>query len=103
MIHDCQNALQFSSTRKRGQEHLGCNRSSKKQCLTTALDRTHDLDCLQNEISDMRDWLKSEISDLKSEITDMKECVEGIGECLKEEVGFNLEEVLYLIRKSRLT
>jgi hypothetical protein len=51
----------------------------------------------------MRDWLKSEISNLKSEITDMKECVEGIGERLKEEVEFNLEEVLYLVRKSRLT
>ena len=100
MIHDCQNALQSSSTQKHGQGHLGCNRSSKKQRLT-ALDRTHDLDCLQNEISDMRDWLKSEISNLKSEITDMKECVEGIGERLKEEVEFNLEEVLslYLVRK----
>ena len=47
----------------------------------------------------MRDWLKSEISDLKIEISDMKECVEGIGGHLKEEVEFNLEEVLYLLRK----
>jgi predicted nucleic acid-binding Zn-ribbon protein len=54
---------------------------------------------LQNEISDMRDWLKSEISELKNEISDMKECVEGIGERLKEEVESNLEEVLYLLRK----
>ena len=58
---------------------------------------------MQNEISDMRDWLKSEISDLKSEITDMKECVEGIGERLKEEVEFSLEEVLYLVRKLTCT
>jgi hypothetical protein len=34
---------------------------------------------LQNEISDMRDWLKSEISELKNDISDMKESVEGIG------------------------
>ena len=47
----------------------------------------------------MRDWLKSEISDLKGEISDMKECVEGIGERLKEEVEFSLEEVLSLLRK----
>ena len=57
------------------------------------------MDCLQNEISDMRDWLKSEISELKNEISNMKECVEGIGERLKEEVEFNLEEVLYLLHK----
>jgi archaellum component FlaC len=54
---------------------------------------------LQNEISDMRNWLKSEISELKNEISDMKECVEGIEEHLKEEVECNLEEVLYLLRK----
>ena len=48
----------------------------------------------------MRDWLKSEISELKNEISDMKECVEGIGERLKEEVEFNLDEILYLLRKS---
>lgn len=47
----------------------------------------------------MRDWLKSEISELKNEISDMKECVEGIGERLKEEVELNLEEVLYLLRR----
>ena len=50
-------------------------------------------------MSDMRDWLKSEICNLKSEICEMKKDVEGIGEHLKEEVDFTLEEILYLLHK----
>jgi hypothetical protein len=52
------------------------------------------------------EWLKSEVSDvkreirgMKSEISDMKEDMMGIGEYLKDEVGFILSEVIYLLRE----
>ena len=47
----------------------------------------------------MRDWLKSEISELKNDISDMKKSVEGIGEHLKEEVEFvgNSGEAIRLV------
>ena len=49
------------------------------------------------------DWFKGEISDMKREIRDMKESILGIGEYLKEELGFILAEVIYLLREPQDT
>jgi hypothetical protein len=40
---------------------------------------------------------------MKNEIRDMKESIMGIGEYLKEEVGFILAEVIYLLREPQDT
>jgi hypothetical protein len=45
------------------------------------------------------EWLKDEICEMKCEISDMKECIMGIGELLKEEVNFNLSEIVYILHQ----
>jgi hypothetical protein len=55
-------------------------------------------DSQKDEISVLKNELRSmmtEISGMKAELTDIKECLMGIGEFLKEEVNFNLGELIY--------
>jgi len=54
---------------------------------------------MKNEISNV----KQEIHDMKNEISDMKESIMGIGEYFKEEVGFILAEVIYLLHEPQDT
>lgn len=73
-----------SRKRRRGHSDIGSDiRPLKKHC-----HNNHDLD-----------WLKDEIHDMKREISSLKECITAIGELLKEEVNFNLSEIVYLLRK----
>ena len=42
--------------------------------------------------------MKAEIGDIKNEIKDLKMCMAEIGEYLKEEVNFNLVELIYQLQ-----
>lgn len=39
--------------------------------------------------------MKAEVREIKDEIRDLKTCLTEIGEYLKEEVNFNLAELIY--------
>jgi hypothetical protein len=52
-------------------------------------------DSQKDEITVLKNELGSMISGMKAELTDIKECLMGIGEFLKEEVNFNLGELIY--------
>lgn len=55
----------------------------------------NELRSMKAEIGDM----KAEIGDIKDEIRDLKMCVTEIGEYLKEEVNFNLAELIYQLQQ----
>ncbi len=91
---------------KRGRKHLDIDsHHPSKKCRLTPLD-THDMEWLKGEISDVKrevSGVKREISGVKREISDMKESIMGIGDYLKEELGFMLAEVVYLLREPQDT
>ena len=83
ILINCQNVPK--SLLKRGREHLDIDgHHPSKKCRLSHLD-TQDME-----------WFKGEISG-------MKENILGIQEYLKEEVGFMLAEVIYLLRESQDT
>ena len=45
------------------------------------------------------EWLRQKINEIKNETKDIKECMMGIAEYLKEEVGFNVSEVVYQLQE----
>jgi hypothetical protein len=49
---------------------------------------------LTSVYDDDMDWLRREINEIKNEIKHVKECMMEVGEYLKEEVGFNVSEVV---------
>ena len=83
ILINCQNVPK--SLLKQGREHLDIDsHHPSKKCRFSHLD-TQDME-----------WFKGEISA-------MKENILGIQEYLKEEVGFMLAEVIYLLRESEDT
>jgi len=50
--------------------------------------------CLTSIYDDDMEWLRREINGIKDEIKDIKECMMGLAEYLKEEIGFNVSEVV---------
>lgn len=57
-----------------------------------------DPDGLKEAITVLKEELSSEIGDIKDEIKDLKMCLRDLGEYLKEEVNFNLTELIYQLQ-----
>jgi len=55
--------------------------------------------CLTSIYDDDMEWLRREINGIKDEIKDIKECMMGLVEYLKEEIGFNVSEVVYRLQE----